>query len=155
MAFRILVFHTNGSVQVFEQNKEPTVAQLQTIVGGDVETIPDWSEYGGMKGTAYCLESPPEGTPVNKIATAAWLHENEGRTPSYNPTLLGDVVFCGTVGKKSGALSLRHAQILELSKTKSYVEMATELNVPIGTIRSSLSRARTAYSKLHPARENV
>lgn len=92
--YNIFILRADGKVEHSTQPKAPKLDQLQTAVGGYIETVPYFShfKYKGVKykrGRAYANEEGIlKGLAFNTDATRAWK-----LCYAYGYGLVGDIIF--------------------------------------------------------------
>jgi len=78
-------------VRVREAAKEPPLQELQDLVDGYIEIVPQWSRHFGQRCIAYCNEEGKlRGLPMNHRATAFWWAALGQRV---DDVLVGDIVL--------------------------------------------------------------
>jgi hypothetical protein len=96
MAYTVIIFKADGTVESTVQPKKPTYNQLRDAVGGYIQEVPYLKKYGDFRrGTAFANEDGISlGLKHNAKATQAWL-ESVGKGPPYvwQPRLYGDVIY--------------------------------------------------------------
>lgn len=93
--YKILLYKPDGTIEESHQKNKPDLAQLQSAVGGLIETVPHLIKIGEHKrGTAFINEeSQLENMPFNPMATMIWLN-NLGPGPfRYPPRLYGNMIY--------------------------------------------------------------
>lgn len=90
---RINVLKANGDLEIHDFETEPTLEQLQRMVGGFIEIVPGFNKYLGADCEAYCNEDGIRlNLPRNEQASRQWRLQLHGRL-QQEPRLLGDIVI--------------------------------------------------------------
>jgi hypothetical protein len=88
--YHIVIINTDGAFELKSQDDCPELKQLKDAVGGWIETVPYWEDYGGRRAVVFCNEEGKlDGLPVNEVATAIW-HDK------LKPNLIDDFL-CGNI----------------------------------------------------------
>jgi len=92
MKGKMTTIKTNGVIMVLEKDVAITLDDLQTAVGGYVESIPMFDLYKGEHCVAFCNEEGKlKGLPLNAVATGYWWEQRHPHPP--NDMLVGDIVI--------------------------------------------------------------
>jgi hypothetical protein len=87
MTNRMITIRANGIEDYTVLTTVPSLTELQTAVGGYIETIPIFTEYAGNPCVAFCNEEGKlMNMPMNKRANDLW-------GISTDDKLVGDVVI--------------------------------------------------------------
>lgn len=88
MAYKVFMIYENGTVEETEQPKAPDYKQLNAAVRGLIQTVPYFTKFRGMRGTAYANEEGILlGMPDNWPASKAWRENFAQATPLYGPVI--------------------------------------------------------------------
>lgn len=99
MPYAVYIFKTNGEVIATTQAKAPSLEQMQSAVGGYIETVPYFNAYCNLK-RGYCYadeEGLLKRKPVNTKATELWRQNAERYGLTLTQNLVGDVIFYAKV----------------------------------------------------------
>ena len=81
-------------------DERPQVPELQALVGGYIEAVPQWVDYIGTPCVVYCNEEGKlDELPVNIRATALWW---KARGRPADDVLVGDIVLVVGLPDKEG-----------------------------------------------------
>jgi len=87
----LTVIRADGSAETRLLTKAPTLEELQEIVGGYIELVPLFENFGDKGCVAFCNEEGKlNGLPINRVATLAWA---TGGGHMVSDVLVGDVVI--------------------------------------------------------------
>lgn len=90
------IITTEGQTTKTEIAEVPPLDALQTIVGGLIQVVPQWTTLNGLPCIAVCNEDGKSlGLPVNDQATALWYSEYRGHDNLVGPVavITGDLEF--------------------------------------------------------------
>lgn len=75
----IIKIPASGHIEIREVDAPPSLDELQAVVGGDIQEVPQFSIYAPpgagqwQEAIAYCNEEGKGlGLPINRKATSAW-----------------------------------------------------------------------------------
>lgn len=87
---KVILIKTDGTVTETEQDKSPSLEQLQEMVGGYIEVVPMFNDHRGEECVVYCDEEGKiKNKRYNQTATEWW---NDCNTIGGD-ALVGDVVI--------------------------------------------------------------
>lgn len=71
--YRLTVIFPSGQISDRFQAAKPQLAQLQALVNGPIQIVPQWGSYEGKRCTVYANEEGLlRGLPYNQKATDLW-----------------------------------------------------------------------------------
>jgi hypothetical protein len=96
--YLVTIVKVDGSLDVRELDKAPSLQQLQEYVGGYIQIVPLWTGYRGRRCTVYADEERRiHGKPLNVLATQWW---QEALGPRQAAPLCGDIAIVQTQPKE-------------------------------------------------------
>lgn len=92
--FYIVTIAPDGKIDTTEQNKCPTIFQLQQAVGGYCERVPHWRQWDNKDCVAlFDEDGKMKDLPINETATGFWIAEASRQRFAISDVIRGPVVI--------------------------------------------------------------
>lgn len=92
MQVKITTLHVDGSTSIWRGDTKPTLEFYQEKVGGNIETVPNFTQYSGQPCIAWCdKEGKLKGKEMNLKATELWVEQLNTTLEELGDVLVGDI----------------------------------------------------------------